>query len=584
MLPPLARNTRPPAACFGIACVALFISAALLAPPLARAVSFTDVSTSAPGDTGICRGVTFVDFDGDGFPDLTWSREGTPAVRMARNDRNGHFTEVTPAPMQLGGNSTTLAWADFDNDGDLDLYSCEEETPNHLYRNDGNGVFNDITKGALGDPGHTHGMTWIDYDRDGDVDMFFTDLNTPGHLLRNDGGGNFTDVTTAPLDSTAGGGVAAADYDLDGDTDIFLSRFLLKPDMLFRNDDGVFVDATIGALANAGNGTGVAWGDYDNDGYPDLFIGNAGQSPALLHNLGTGIFILNGQPVFAPAQQVFGVSWVDVDNDGDLDLYVTRAFGQRSALFENQNGVFVDVTVPPLTEIGHSAGCAWGDMDQDGDMDLFIGNVKTDSLQTPNKLYRNNLANGNRWLELELIGTMTNRAAIGTRVEVITPGRHQTREVSGGSGYRSQDMLTLHFGLGTADTAHVRIHWLSGIVKDTTFLTVNRRRTIREILPSMAVPTGGSSPNTLAAAFPNPFVRRAAIVFDLAATTDVRLEIIDLQGRVVRTLADGARPAGRHTAEWDGRDRNGIPVAEGLYFARIAGRGVHGTLRLVRAR
>jgi hypothetical protein len=582
MLPYLARNTRLPAACFGVACLAVFISAVHPAP--GRAVTFTDVTTSAPGDTSICRGVTFVDFDGDGFPDLTWSREGTPAVRMARNDRNGHFTEVTPAPMQLGGNSTTLAWADFDNDGDLDLYSCEEETPNHLYRNDGNGVFNDITTGPLGDPGHTHGMTWIDYDRDGDVDMFFTDLNTPSHLLRNNGGGNFSDVTTAPLDVSQGGGVAAADFDLDGDPDIFLSRFLLQPDMLFRNDDGVFADATIGALANAGNGTGVAWGDYDNDGFPDLLIANAGQPPALLHNLGTGIFILNGQPVFTSSQQVFGVSWVDFDNDGDLDLYLARAYGQHSSLIENQNGVFVDVTAPPLTDIGHTAGCAWGDMDQDGDMDLFIGNVKTDSIQTPNKLYRNNLANGNRWLELDLHGTMTNRSAIGTRVEVTTPGRLQTREVSGGSGYRSQDMLTLHFGLGTADTAHVRIHWLSGIQKDTTFLQVNRRKTMYEILPSMAVPRDGSMPNALAAAFPNPFVRRTSIVFDLAAPTDVRLEILDLQGRVVRTLADGVRPAGRHTAEWDGRDRNGAPVAEGLYFARIAGPGVTGTLRLVRTR
>ena len=210
--------------------------------------------------------------------------------------------------------------------------------------------------------------------------------------------------------------------------------------------------------------------------------------------------------------------------------------------------------------------------------------MKTDSIQTPNRLFRNNLSNGNRWLELDLHGTVTNRAAIGTRVEVMTPGRVQTREVSGGTGYRSQDMLTLHFGLGTADTAHVRIHWLSGIVKDTTFLQVNRRKTIYEIVPAMAVPHDGTSPNALAVAFPNPFVRRTSIVFDLAASTNVRLEILDLQGRVVRTLADGERHAGRHTAEWDGRDGGGAPVAEGLYFARITGPGVTGTLRLVRTR
>jgi hypothetical protein len=582
MLPYLARNTRLPAACLGVACLAVFISAVHPAP--AHAVTFTDVTTSAPGDTGVCRGITFVDFDGDGFPDLTWSREGTPVVRMARNDRNGHFTEVTPAPMLLGGNSTTLAWADFDNDGDLDLYSVEEESPNHLYRNDGNGVFNDITTGALGDPGHGHGMTWIDYDKDGDVDIFFANLYTSGRLLRNDGGGNFSDVTPPPMTASEGGGVASADYDLDGDPDIFESRFLLMPDMLFRNDDGVFVNATIGALANGGNGTGVAWGDYDNDGFPDLIIANAGQSPALLHNLGNGTFILDGQPVFAPSRQAFGVAWGDYDNDGDLDLFIACAYGQRSLMLENQNGQFVDVTAPPLTTIGHTASGVWGDMDQDGDLDLFIGNVKTDSIQTPNKLYRNELASGNHWLELDLHGTVTNRAAIGTRVEVFTPGRLQTREVSGGSGYRSQDMLTLHFGLGAADTAHVRIHWLSGAVKDTTFLQVNRRKTMYEIVPSMAVPRDGSMPNALAAAFPNPFVRRTSIMFDLAAPTDVRLEILDLQGRVVRTLADGTRPAGRHTAEWDGRDRNGAPVAEGLYFARIAGPGVNGTLRLVRAR
>ena len=456
-----------------------------------------------------------------------------------------------------------MAWGDYDGDGDPDLY-VTHDGPNLLVRNDGSDRFTDVTATPLDDGNNAASAPWGDYDNDGDLDLFLVNYLAASKLFRNDGGGAFVDATPPVLGASGPGlGAAWADYDRDGDLDLYVVNYG-RPNCLLRNDGGgAFVDATTGPLADAGWELAAAWGDYDDDGDPDLYITNDGPN-RLLRNDGGGAFTRVTGLAIEDGGAGQGAAWGDYDNDGDLDLYVT-GYGTPNMLLRNDGGdVFTDVTSGPLGDAGNGTGVAWADYDGDGDLDLYFANDGGS-----NELLRNELAGGAHWLHLDLVGTVSNRSAIGARVRLVAAGVSRIQEVSGGSGYFSQNSLTVEFGLGAAPVADsLVVRWPSGIVQALAGVEADRRLTIVE--PAATAVGGERDPELgLDPPAPNPFRRGTTLRFSLPVRAHARLSVHDLQGRRVATLVDGVREAGRHSVRWDGRGDGARSARAGVYWARL---------------
>ena len=331
---------------------------------------------------------------------------------MFRNNGNGTFTDATPAALAIGGNWTGIAWGDYDNDGDPDLYAAEAERPKHLFRNNGDSTLTDVTPPALISSEHAHGVTWADYDRDGFLDpsTCLRPEGAPKRLYRNLGNGDFLDVTPPLMlaDLQYGRGATWGDVDDDGDLDLYQGSFGSNA-LYYNQGDGTFLKSTDPQVAINSHSGGVEFADYDNDGDLDLFVANAFSAPCrmLRNDAGDWVDASTG-PLFQPGRCI-GMTWGDIDNDGDVDLFIAK-YNDGNALLRNEGGgVFTDITTPLVADsAGANVGAEFADYDNDGDLDLFV----TDNTG-PDRLLRNDLANANHWIELDLKGTVSNRTAIG---------------------------------------------------------------------------------------------------------------------------------------------------------------------------
>jgi len=432
-------------------------------------------------DITYSAGVAWGDYDGDGDLDVYLTHSWYPN-ELFRNEGDGVFVDATSGPLGDSDAGSGVAWGDYDNDGDLDLYLANCTTANKLFRNEGGGVFVDATSGPLGDPACGMGVAWGDFDNDGDLDIYLANDGSANKLFRNDGGGNFVDATSGPLGDTGNSWtVACGDYNNDGDLDIYIVNWGTA-NRLLRNDGGlVFVDITSGPLGDALKGKGVDWGDYDNDGDLDLYFANQYTGNKLLRNDGGGVFVDVTSGPLADGGNVKGVAWGDYDNDGDLDLFLAKGdgatLGPNRLLRNDGGGVFVDATSGALSDSGMWSGSALGDFDKDGDLDLYVGN-----LSGANKLFLNQIGSTNHWLHVNLVGSASNKSAIGARVRAVSGSLSQIREISGGSGYMSQNSLTVEFGLGSATVVDtLQIRWPSGKSIDTyTNVPVDTLLTLHE--------------------------------------------------------------------------------------------------------
>ncbi len=460
---------------------------------------------------------------------------GDPMAALYRNDGSGRFTDVTTSSgMTRRGWGMGVCVGDYDNDGFDDAY-LTAFGPDVLYRGVGTGRFSDVTTAAgLGDSRWSTGCAFGDYDRDGDIDLYvanyvaFDERTTPrpgsrpncrygtlpvmcgprglpgeaDALYRNDGNGRFTDVTKAAGIVDPGRyGFAALFSDLTGDgwPDIFVANDSV-PNLFFRNKrDGTFAEEGLVsglALSSDGReqaGMGADAGDYDGDGRLDVIVTNFSEDYNTLYaNTGEGLFRdvthAAGMGVIPLPYLGWGVGLIDVDNDGRLDLLAANGhihpeadrgglgsrFLQRKLLFLNAGGKrFRDVT----NEVGGglliekaSRGAAFGDYDNDGDVDVLVVN-----LSDRPTLLRNDATSTPHWITIRLIGTKSNRDAIGARVQVRSGGRTQIAEVRSGGSYLSHNDMRPHFGLGPATLADaVEIRWPSGLVETANNLAANR--------------------------------------------------------------------------------------------------------------
>lgn len=449
------------------------------------------------GDFG--SGAAFVDYDNDGDLDLYVAMGPDEANRLYRYDSDRMvYTEVAGA---LGcadsGSGKGVKFADYDNDGDQDLFVANYKGANRLYRNDDGRLFVDVTSEArLGYVGQSYGAAWGDYDNDGWLDLYVCDRNRSWSdlLYHNNGDGTFTNVTESanvkqvPLTSCE---AVWLDYDHDGDQDLYVSvdGFILANKLYRNNGNGAFTD--VSEVSGAGvvlNAMGIAIGDYDNDGWEDLYITNSGGTEAkhvMLRSTGNNRFEDVSAAMGVDSHLWgWGTEFLDHDNDGDLDLYVVHQRG-GNIFYENVGDRFVDITdASGVGDRENSYGMATGDYNNDGRVDIFVVNR-----QGPSILYENTLGE-NSWLKVRTIGRMgrvkqgvtaSNRDGVGARVRVVAGTHDQFRVIRAGSSYLCLSSQEVEFGFGSAKRAElVQVKWPSGIVDTLTDVALDQTITVCE--------------------------------------------------------------------------------------------------------
>jgi len=482
-------------------------------------------------------GTAFCDYDNDGDLDIYFvngsylkeinhprGRKLAGKLRNAlyRNNGNGTFIDVTTrAGVGDQGYGMGCLWADYDNDGDADLF-ITNYGPNVLYRNNGDGTFTDVTgkAGVSGGNLFSTGCTFLDYDGDGYLDLYvgnyllydpdykhyFAAEAFPGPLsyqgqadilYRNRGNGTFEDVTRkAGVFKPQGRamGVASCDLDNNGSMDIFVANDAMENYFYRSSGKGTFTDIALlsgtgfGQNGEATSAMGPEFGDIDLDGLIDIMVPDMAYS-CLYRNTGKGFFVeMSAQSGIAAACGQY-TSWsgnfFDYDNDGLLDIFISNGDShhlepEEDLLFRNMNGKkFRDVSAQTGKDFQAKfvgRGSATGDFDNDGDLDILVLN-----LNDRPRLLRNDGGNRNYWLMVRLLGKQSNRDAIGSRVRLTSGGTTQTRNVISSSGYLSQSDFRLHFGLGKSKKAEkIEIRWPDGKIQVLKNIDANQVLTITE--------------------------------------------------------------------------------------------------------
>jgi hypothetical protein len=482
--------------------------------------TFEDVTREAglAGLDGVSVAV-FADYDNDGHKDLFVSRTFRPN-QLFHNNGDGTFTDVTKESGLAADNCTTVAaWADYDNDGFLDLYVgrymdprkaipttfyARNGEPNQLYHNNGDGTFTNVTdRAGVGEKGLCLGVVWGDFNDDGYPDLYVVNDFGRKTLYRNNGDGTFTDLTVKTNTLAYGAGMSASfvDYDNDGKFDYYVThirsehawyaeaptvkRYMLrsltegtwKTDMplymeimrqsglgfvrvfqqmasgntLLRNKgDGTFEDATEKANANPpGWFWGACFADFDNDGWQDVYAANGwvynGKDSEIELDFLNNVVVNQRQyktGIFFDPKYFASSSW--------------HGWERNRYLRNNGDGTFSELGHATGTDLLlNSRGVAVADFWNRGVMDIAV------SASTGRHALLKNLVGVDRnWLQVELIGTVSNRDAVGARVAIYAGEQQQAREVVLGDSYGSQSALRLHFGLGpSAKVDKLIVRW-----------------------------------------------------------------------------------------------------------------------------
>ena len=546
--------------------------------------AFTFVNTDISSGTPATRGTGWANWRGpsdEHLPELYLANESS-ASAMYRNDGAADLALMSgTAALATGGEG--VAWADYDNDGDLDLFVTGTGA-DELYRNDGGSTPFTAVGAALGmaDAANGRSAAWGDYDQDGLLDLYVANKLTANRLYHNTGSG-FTNVAAAlgVADTGNSEGCAFVDYDGDGDADIYVAN-TGGTKRLYRNDGATFTDvaAALG-LADVGTARSCTWADYDGDGDQDLYLSRYGEANTLYRQIG-GTFTSVGLGLDDAAHGE-SAAWADFDLDGDLDLFLAN-YTDPDRFWRHDGGAFVDISAQAgLNHDGPSLGAAWADADADGDPDLALGGYGGTS-----RVYVNDYATGNHWLQVQVVGTYSNASAIGARVRVVTGLVSQTRWVGGGNGYLSHNDLVLTFGLGSHTAADsVVVDWPRGGNEAWTALAADQLVLLTEATGSPTGVLAGAVPPArfgIASIFPNPSRETTTIAFDVASKGPAQLAVFDVLGRHVATVREGTLELGRHDASWDGRDGAGRMAAPGVYFVKLRAAGIEASRKVVRVR
>ena len=529
------------------------LAAAASAPP---SITFTDVTTQAgihfvhnAGRAGkrylpetLGAGCAFLDFDGDGWPDILlvngkdWTPRGRKSLpALYHNNRNRTFTDVTAGSgLDIEMYGMGVAVADYDNDGRDDIYITALEG-DRLFHNEGNGKFRDVTKNAgIQNASFGTSAAWLDYDRDGKLDLFVANYvqwkpendlwcsldgttksyctpesykGTRSKLFHNLGGGRFEEAgERAGLgDPTSKSlGVTVLDFNGDGWPDLFIANDT-QPNKLYRNlgngtfrEEGMTAGVAYGEDGVARGAMGADAADYDRSGRPHLLVGNfSNQMLGLYHNEGNGLFV-DEAPSSAVGRSslltlAFAVFFFDYDLDGYPDIFAANGHiedeigrVQPKVSYREAPLLFHNLGSHKFENVGAAMGAAFnraivarGAAYADFDHDGDL-DILISTNNGPAYLFRNDGGNRNHWLSLRLAGTKSNRDGIGAVVRVESASGKQWNMVRSGSSYCSQSDLALTFGLGKDTTASVRVEWPSGTKQQLGNVSADQRLTVTE--------------------------------------------------------------------------------------------------------
>ena len=430
------------------ALLCLFIAVVLCCSPC-FAQTFTDQTAALMTGGSLQQGwrPAWGDYNADGYVDFLY---GERVVRNNGPDTGGNWSFTDVAGPAQG------VWGDYDNDGDLDIYSSDLQ---QISRYDGGTTFTPVSVPVIS--GSRYGAAWGDWDNDSYLDLYVVGgggSNEVNAVLQGSFNGTFTTAWTSGANNSRA--VTSTDVDRDGDQDVYVSNYW-QPNK-FYNNPGVIggsewpIDGRGLQESPTGYTSGSSFGDFDNDGNMDAVTGNLDHGPqhssSVYRNLGpSGSYQFTEEFGFVgdDYQEAYNSpSLGDYDNDGDLDILMTvwQNYGNAARLYRNDgNWNFTNVTAGEglptnMGTSGGNEGAAWADFDNDGDLDLLAGD----------RIWEN-AGNSNHWLKVKLTGdgTTVNKAAIGSSVRVTVNGQTMTRQVEGGTGLGYQNELTLHFGLGS---------------------------------------------------------------------------------------------------------------------------------------
>lgn len=556
------------------------------------------------------NGISVADYNQDGALDIyfvvrdsAWGGDARTWNRLFVL-QNGSYVDQT-TPTGLKGISQTrwsemgfnigASWADYNNDGfpDLFLYYSGKD---QLYRNNGDNTFTNVSAVAGFSGTETqlssHGLWW-DYDKDGDLDLYVTvrkdvaleNRNSANQMYENIGNDQFLDVSFVSNLNDSGLSYSAVAFDVNNDLllDLYVANDFGENSLFLNNGDKTFTKDSENefGLNDNGEGMGLAISDVDQNGFFDVYVTNV-TSDGQGFSQRNPLFLNTGNNTFENASEAagtmlagwgWGTEFFDFDNDSDDDLFVSNGYftdEYKNHLFENNSSP----DSLSFSNIAESAGIAdlavsranvIFDQNGDGFLDLLISNFFDQPV-----LYRNTLSDGN-WIQINLEGTITNRNAFGSIVEIETTAKTY-RKYHHGAHFFGQNILPVHFGLGNEDAIdRITVYWLNGEIDEVLNVEVNQTITIKE---TVGLVTSTESLNEdidqlpndiiLHGNYPNPFNAETRIQFALATPGAIELEVFDSIGRRVFTQSKILSSSGTHSISLK---LNGLNT--GLYFYQI---------------
>ncbi|MFY0598362.1 MAG: VCBS repeat-containing protein [Cyclobacteriaceae bacterium] len=528
----------------------------------------------------------------------TWSR-------LLNNNGFGRYEDVTAdagfrvqySSDEFNDKKRGVSWGDYDNDGYPDLFLTHFSNT-QLYHNERDGSFKDVSE----ESGITsctscfnNGSLWWDYDNDGDLDIYINDYLEPNRLFRNNGGGTFDEVGTSLKINDKG--ATWYSIPIDANQDGWMDLYVLNDfghSRYYVNNEGKSFRESVKSygLFNTGEAMGATIGDYNGDGFFDIYVTNISEfRPNRLYTgTSSGIFEnLAGSYGVEVGHWAWGTCFFDADHDGDEDLYIVNGFqslSYKNKFYKNLNveGVdyFKDWSEQSLTDgDAHGMSAEVFDFDEDGDLDILVANTNSSPY-----LYQNNTASSNSsWIQIELEGTQVNKNAFGSVIKVGAGDRSYQRFYHG-SGIMSQSIKPTHLGLGNALIIDsLCIQWPGGNLECIYNVMTNQKIKIKEqegmivgLQDAMTV-TDIKKNNDfeqdleLVGVYPNPFSERTTLNFKVTSLGSLNFVVCGVDGRKVYQLEKKVNKTGEHTVSWNGIGQNKERKKSGIYYYTISFEG-----------
>ena len=437
-------------------------------------------------DTGVVSmggGVSFVDYDDDGWDDITLATGNGESIQFYKN-YDGFFVQETVLPVALNFQNKSIIWVDFDNDGDKDLFVASQTDGNRFFERLSNNSLVDRTTSAgfVTENMFTYGVSWGDINNDGCLDVYISNYiestTITNYLYQSNCDGTFTEVTdeiglsNSPALTFCSG---FFDFNNDGWQDLYIANDKVGQNRLYKNNgDGTYIDVSQSSGTDLIiDAMSVTIDDFNSDGYLDIFMTNTPNNEAT--TIGSTILLKNnGDETFSNISESsgaqlnswsWGASFFDSENDGDLDLYVSCSYDGNNGFpsygfYENKGFETFEISETAGFDNNISSySTAIGDTNNDGLTDIVVNNNNHAPI-----VWNNLTTTTHNYIKVKLIGTVSNRDAVGSKIEISVNGDLQFRYIMCGEGYLSQNSLVQTIGVEDATNIdYVKITWLSGI-------------------------------------------------------------------------------------------------------------------------